>query len=91
MVVQVMMSDGTMKSVSVRYSELIGGLFTTAAKLEERGIADTASMVAASAPFDVYKEPWTQRGWPEVDSYFAEQNKIAFVPYGPWAWGWNYI
>lgn len=89
MKVQVMMADGTVKTVSVRYSEQTGGLFTTAEQLEARGIADTAAMVAASAPFDVYKDPWNQSGWPEVYSYFAEPNKIASVPYVPQ--GWNYL
>lgn len=89
MKVQVMMSDGTVKPVSVRYSEQTGGLFTTAEQLEARGIADMSAMVEASAPFDVYKDPWNSNGWPEEDSYFAEQNKIASVPYGQW--GWNYI
>lgn len=89
MVVQVMMADGTVKIVSVRYSGYKGHLFTTAAALAARGIVDPSKIEIASAPFDVYETPWNNSGWPEEDSYFSLDNLITCVPYG--ARGWNYL
>lgn len=88
MTVQVIMKDGTVKEILVRWSSFLKCLFTTARVLEVKGVK-FEDMECASAPFRVFKADWCISGIIEDDDYFRLENYLGDVPFGIRTW--NYL
>lgn len=88
MTVQVIMKDGTVKEILVRWSSFLACLFTTERVLEVKGVK-FEDMKCASAPFRVFKADWCISGIIENDDYFRLENYVGEVPFGIRTW--NYL
>ena len=90
MTVQVMTKDGRVYSVTVRWSEFCGGLFTSERVfrfcMKGRG---PSAVMGASAPFSVFREDWGAAGYMMHQGYYADANRVATIPFMDDKW--NYL
>ena len=82
--------SGLTYSVIVRWSNAIGGLYTTGRMLSActGGRVAIGNVMCASAPIAVYDGEWNDYGFTESLDFYDEKNLVGKIPFCDM--NWNY-